>query len=731
MECTVNRVGDTFFDQLERTGHAHRVADLDRFADLGIRALRYPVLWERTAPHGPLHADWDWSDERLTRLRVLHIQPIVGLVHHGSGPAHTSLLDPAFPEALALFARAVAERYPWVERYTPVNEPLTTARFSGLYGHWYPHGHDELTFARALLNECRAVVLAMRAIREVNLQAQLVQTEDLGKTFSTSKLLYQAEFENERRWLSFDLLCGRVDHNHWMWKHLRWVGVPEAEIGWFLDNPCPPDIMGINYYLTSERFLDEHLERYPVHTHGSNSRSGYADVEAVRVRAEGLAGPQALLTEVWERYKLPIAITEVHNGCTREEQLRWLHEVWTAAEKLGQTGVDVRAVTAWSLLGAYDWNSLVTRDTGHYEPGIFDLRAPEPRPTALANLLQQLAMRGEADHPVLDVPGWWHRPKRLLHGIAIDKAGQVEYVASTPALLQSYGTPTSRPFLITGATGTLGQAFAHICQGRGLAYHLLSRQELDIADPDAVAGVMDRYRPWAVVNAAGFVRVDDAEREPWACYRENTTGPETLAASCAERGIKLVTFSSDLVFDGEHNRPYIESDDVTPINVYGCSKAQAERLVLKALPSALVVRTSAFFGPWDEYNFVTIALRTLASGESFVAAADACISPTYVPDLVHTAVDLLIDGAQGIWHLANVGALSWADLARLAAATAGIHPGGVIGVPTSELHHAARRPLYSVLGSERAALMPSLEDALQRYLAECTIGWQAETMGRT
>nr|MDQ3309476.1 family 1 glycosylhydrolase [Gemmatimonadota bacterium] len=168
VECTLNRVGDEYFDQLERNGHAARADDLDRFAELGVRTLRYPVLWERTAPQGPESADWSWADERLGRLRELGISPIVGFVHHGSGPHHTSLVDPGFPEGLARYARAFAERYPWVERYTPVNEPLTTARFSGLYGLWHPHGRDGLTFARALLTQCRAVVLAMRAIREIN-----------------------------------------------------------------------------------------------------------------------------------------------------------------------------------------------------------------------------------------------------------------------------------------------------------------------------------------------------------------------------------------------------------------------------------------------------------------------------------------------------------------------------------------------------------------------------------
>src|SRR5215212_5063510 len=171
-ECTYARVGDEDVDQLERSGHAWRIEDLDELVELGVAAVRYPVIWERTAPGRPEDAQWGWSDERLGRLRGLHIEPIVGLVHHGSGPRDTSLLDPAFPMRLATHARAVAERYPWVRYWTPINEPLTTARFSALYGHWYPHRRDDQSFLRALLNQCRAVALAMRAIREVQPAAQ-------------------------------------------------------------------------------------------------------------------------------------------------------------------------------------------------------------------------------------------------------------------------------------------------------------------------------------------------------------------------------------------------------------------------------------------------------------------------------------------------------------------------------------------------------------------------------
>lgn len=715
VECTVNRVQDQYYDQLQRNGHATRLDDLDLFAELGIKTLRYPILWERTAPDGLATADWSWATQRLERLRELGIRPIVGLVHHGSGPRDTNLLDSAFAEKLAQFAHAVQERFPWVDSYTPVNEPLTTARFSGLYGHWYPHGCDDRTFMRALLTQCRAVSLSMAAIRKINPQAQLVQTEDLGKTFSTPNLAYQAEFENHRRWLSFDLLCGRVNREHPLWNYLQACDIHPRELDEFLENPCPPDIIGINHYLTSDRFLDARLEHYASSLHGGNGHHKYADVEAVRVCAEGGAGVKVLLQETWERYQQAIAVTEVHLGCTREEQLRWLKEVWNAAQDLGASGVDVRAVTAWSLLGAYDWNSLVTRSDGDYEPGVFDLRpafdsaasaSPRPRATALAKMLRDLAQGEMHAHPVLDVPGWWHQPARLLYP-PVSCRGCVSPPART----------TARSVVITGATGTLGNAFARLCELRGIPYHLLSRQDMDIAEPASVERMLTELQPWAVINTAGYVRVDAAENEPYVCRRVNADGAAHLAYICQHLGILLLTFSSDLVFDGNAGVPYVESDTVAPLNVYGQTKAEAEVRVLAACPSALVIRTSAFFGPWDEYNFITVALRTIAAGQSFVAA-DAIVSPTYVPDLVNASLDLLIDGESGLWHLANNSAIAWADLARFAAKCANLDGSRIQSVPTHALLLAAPRPTYSVLSSERGILLPPLENAISRYFRD-------------
>jgi len=188
VECTVNRVGDRWFDQMAWSGHHARLDDLDRIAALGIRTVRYPVLWEHLAPRRLDDIDWRWTDQRLGRLRELGIRPIVGLLHHGSGPGYTSLLDPDFPDKLAAFAGAVSRRYPWVTDFTPVNEPLTTARFSALYGHWYPHQRNDRDFIRALLNQLHGVVLAMEAIREVIPHARLVQTEDCGCTFGTAPM---------------------------------------------------------------------------------------------------------------------------------------------------------------------------------------------------------------------------------------------------------------------------------------------------------------------------------------------------------------------------------------------------------------------------------------------------------------------------------------------------------------------------------------------------------------
>jgi dTDP-4-dehydrorhamnose reductase len=698
VECTLNRVGSTWHDQVERSGHAGRGSDLDLFARLGIRTLRYPVLWERIAPSHVDRLDWSWTDERLARMRELGINPIAGLLHHGSGPAYTSLIDPNFPQLLARFAEHVATRYPWLSDYTPVNEPLTTARFSGLYGVWYPHCRSSKAFVRALLNQAWGIVLAMQAIRRVNPNARLIQTEDCGRCYGTLPTSRQVTFENQRRWLTWDLLTGRIDARHPLRPFLLKHGASAQELDRFRAHATPPAVVGLNYYLTSDRYLDHRMERYPANTHGGNGVIRYADVEAVRAREAGIAGHEAHLLEAWRRYRLPVALTEVHLACTREEQVRWLLEAWHGAHGAAQQGANVVAITPWALLGSYDWDSLVTMARGHYEAGAFDVRSAAPRATRVASAIKQLTSGVIPERTSVQSQAWWRRSSRLLY---------------SPAITPRDIIPAARkPLLVLGATGTLGHAFERICHQRGLAVFCAGRRDADITDPKDVLALLHKVEPWAVVNATGYVRVDDAERDCDACYGVNTTGAVSVAIACQQYGIQYVTYSSDLVFDGATQTPYTEADTPRPLNVYGASKAEAERRVLQTMPNALVVRTSAFFGPWDAHNFVFHTLQSIRRGQRVAAAGDIVVSPTYVPDLVNATLDLLMDGETGLWHLANGGTATWFEFACEAAAACGERIDLIDRVPASDLGWPAVRPSYSALASIRGEVMRPRDEAL-------------------
>ena len=708
-ECTVNRTGDEIMDQLVLTGHHERLDDLAALREIAVKALRFPVLWERVSPDRSREPNWRWSDRGLALLARMQIRPIVGLVHHGSGPRHTSLLDDSFVDGLAAHALAAARRYPWVDDWTPVNEPLTTARFSALYGHWHPHARDERAFWTALVKQIEATRAAMIAIRSVNPSARLIQTDDLGRTHATSVLAEQAGFDNVRRWMGWDLLCGRVDPQHDLWGRLCNFGL-KASLQSLVDDPCPPDIVGINHYLTSDRFLDHRLQRYPAHTHGHNGLQGFADVEAVRVLDPPVAGLRGALMEAWERYGLPVAVTEVHNGCTREEQLRWFAEAWATAADVRGKGVDVRAVTAWALFGNNGWNTLLTAP-GLYEPGAYDTRAGYSRPTAMAKLMQAVATGSRPPHGAAGA-GWWRRAARLHHPVVSRPAPIADHPASGRA--QEAGLP----LLILGATGTLGQALARACESRGLAFHLTSRAELDLHDRAGIAAALDRYQPWAAVNAAGWVRVDDAEDERDACMRANAEGAIALAEACAARDIATLSFSSDLVFGSTGRSTYRESDAPAPLSVYGQSKWRMEQELAGLDGEHLVVRTAAFFSPHDPYNFGSAVVETLRRGDAFAAACDNFVSPTYVPHLCDAALDLLIDGEAGLWHLTNGEAVSWAQFAVRIARACGLDDGLIDFVPSDQLGWKAARPAASALVSEKGALMPPLSQALERFAQE-------------
>jgi dTDP-4-dehydrorhamnose reductase len=420
IESSFNRVRSKYFDQLQYSKHYDRAAeDIELISTLGITTMRYPVIWERLQPRMDVSIDWSSVEPALYSLQSHGIKPIAGLVHHGSGPQYADITNPDFATKLAEFAGKVAEKFPWIEYYTPVNEPLTTARFCCLYGLWYPHRKNDRHFVAALLNELRGVVLSIEAIRKINPDAKLVQTEDLAKIYSTPFMRYQANFENHRRWLTYDILCGKLKPGHPLWNYFKKYSASEKDLYFFLEHPCPPDIIGLDYYPTSERYLDENLKKYPVEKHGHNHRHKYADVEAIRIRLNEPSGIKLLLTEVWERYKLPIVITEVHIHCDHENQIRWFGQIRNACSELMEQGINIRALTTWAMLGSTGWNRLLTKPGGDYEAGAFDVKSGERISTPLAEFITKLSEDPFYVHPAMLQPGWWEEENRFLFDQAV------------------------------------------------------------------------------------------------------------------------------------------------------------------------------------------------------------------------------------------------------------------------------------------------------------------------
>jgi dTDP-4-dehydrorhamnose reductase len=686
VECTLNRVGDRRIDQQAQSGHSVREEDLDRMAALGIRTWRYPLLWEHLAPDPDTPIDWGPWDRRMEKMRALGLEPIAGLVHHGSGPSHTSLLDPRFPEKLAEYAAKVAERYPWIQRWTPVNEPLSTARFSALDGHWYPHRTSVPDFARALVGQCRGIALAMRAIRAINPSAELVFTEDVCRHSSTPGMAEEAAFRNARRLLPMDLVWGRVVSGHPFHHWLRDAGIPASELDGLASNPTPAAILGANYYVTSDRFIDERPERVPPDRRFEGELGPYGETESVRRTAEGIVGHRALLGELWDRYGVPVAITEVHLGCTREEQVRWLLEAWDGALAARADGVDVRAVTAWGAFGLFGWDKLVTRDGGSYEPGLWDVRGPVPRPTALAKVASDLAAGRPVDAP-WGGAGWWRRPTRHL--------GKVPVQCAEP-----FGRPpppprASRPLLVTGA-GAFAREVRRACEVRGLAVVAPGRA-LDVCDLDRVRQILDDVRPWGVFHAVGVRGRAAAEREPKRAETLHSHAPGMLAAECAERGIRMVALSSSLVVPapGVHD----ESAPVAPRSVLGLAQAEGERRILERHERALILRCGVLLGLDRSDDPLGVGLGSLLERGTWTVPTNASVVVAAL--LAGGALDLLVDGERGVWHVAHRRPL--VELARAAARFAGLDPGAVRAVS----------PAGARLTSMRGHVLPACGEALR------------------
>lgn len=682
IECTRTRIGNRSPDQLERTGHRDRLDDLDRLATLGVKAVRYPLLWEHVVEAPGAAPDWSWPDERLPRLRELGIRPVVGLLHHGAGPDPRGFQAPDFVERFVEYARAVAERFPWVTEWLPINEPLTTARFCGLYGVWQPHARDDRVFAHILEVQLRATVLAMRAIREVNPYAQLVQNEDVGTILAVPRLRDQAAYENERRWVTYDLLTGQLEPGMRMWKKLRASGLSERQLRWFQENPCPPDVLAIDQYLTSDRLLDDRMHRYPARAHGGNGERCYADIEAVRATESEPPGLLPVLREAWQRYGRTLAIGEAHLGSTRDEQIRWLRDVWRIAELVRSEGVDLRAVTFWATFGSYDWNTLLVEENGWYEPGAFDLRVGTPRPTAVARVIRSLADGETPDHPALDTEGWWRRDVRLL--VPPVRAGLAKHVH--PRLPKIAGAEP-RQIALSGTMLPQLDAFERICASRNLPTVTLPREHLAIEAADA----LQQMRAWAVIDVSGCATAHPRSRS-------RTGRTRTLARACRDADVPLLIVACH----------HVLTDPQSP-----CSEAELDRIAVASEihDRVLVLRTGALLDPWDRRDPL---VRHLATGARM--PLKGTIAPSYLPDIVHTGLDLLVDEEDGDWDLHHGVECRWSDLEDAVAAGArGADP--VLPVRPVEASNRARM-----------LVLPSVFDAVTRFLAESEQLWRRDAL---
>jgi dTDP-4-dehydrorhamnose reductase len=249
---------------------------------------------------------------------------------------------------------------------------------------------------------------------------------------------------------------------------------------------------------------------------------------------------------------------------------------------------------------------------------------------------------------------------------------------------------------VLGAGGQLGSAFMKILGGKARA---VTRAELDLADADEIGPWLASKRPDLVINCAAYTAVDAAETDADIARRVNATAVGRLAEVTGAMGTGLVTFSTDYVFDGSKQGRYVESDPTDPINVYGQTKLEGERLALEAHPEALVVRTSWVLSG-THHNFAATMLDLISRGEVRVVD-DQKGRPTLVDDLAPATLEAVRAGVTGVLHLTNQGVTTWFGLARDIAGLAGLDPERVIPIPTSDFPRPARRPANSVLDSER------------------------------
>lgn len=272
--------------------------------------------------------------------------------------------------------------------------------------------------------------------------------------------------------------------------------------------------------------------------------------------------------------------------------------------------------------------------------------------------------------------------------------------------------------LVTGREGQLARGLLEAGEGTGIQVVAIGRPELDLTDETSVAAAVARERPHVVVNTAAYTAVDKAESEPSVAHAVNALGAEYVARACAAHSIPIIHISTDYVFDGAADRPYLEDDPTGPINVYGQTKLEGEQHVAKACARHLILRTAWVHSPWGA-NFVKTMLRLATTRPSIGVVDDQKGSPTYAPHLAATVLAIVARVAAdpagvrwGVYHAVGGGETTWFGFAREVfrrASEQGLPAADVAAIAAAAYPTPAQRPANSRLNCDRLRLLLGLE----------------------
>lgn len=261
-----------------------------------------------------------------------------------------------------------------------------------------------------------------------------------------------------------------------------------------------------------------------------------------------------------------------------------------------------------------------------------------------------------------------------------------------------------KSIIVIGSAGQLGTELKYLSgMHPDLSYHFATRAEVDITDEDTIHAALTEGNYDYCVNCAAYTAVDKAESEPEKAYAINEHGAGSLAKACAKHGVKLIHVSTDFVFDGQLSRPYKEDDPISPLGVYGASKAAGEQAVLEADPTAVVIRTSWLYSSFGA-NFVKTMRKLGEDRDSLNVIYDQVGTPTYARDLAQVILQIItegsVDDANGIFHFSNEGVASWYDFAvaimSMSNLTCHVSPINTFEYPTP-----AARPAYGIMDKRK------------------------------